>query len=379
MDIARIPGATRTIGESQGYLGLPLRDEPVHCTVNGPATPSMVTAWLPTPDEVAALMAGAAVHVRILGTAHPPIMLGVGPSGEGEGDAPAPAAPVSPPAESGESKLREALHAFVRIGEGAHWETGPEQCAEAMRLARAALASTPAPQPDHVADAGKMIDPQPGAEEDCQNCAGNGEIVTDWDRYLKAHPGDVGDEAVAECPECSGTGKVAAAPQPGGADTRPANCRFRLEDEGKPHPKSGCEVSGCRGVFGALCRAALSPSPSGWDAGAEALTAWQDVLAERQRQITSEGWTPEHDDKHSGGELARAAACYAAHASAYQRMPVGLKTYQMIAPAIREYGWPFEIPWWKPSNPRRDLVKAAALVLAEIERMDRLSPPAREG
>lgn len=98
MDIARIPGATRTIGESQGYLGLPLRDEPVHCTVNGPATPSMVTAWLPTPDEIAALMAGAAVHVRILGTAHPPIMLSVGPAGEGGGDNPAPAQePVAVP------------------------------------------------------------------------------------------------------------------------------------------------------------------------------------------------------------------------------------------------------------------------------------------
>ncbi|MFG1238044.1 hypothetical protein V5F63_12665 [Xanthobacter autotrophicus DSM 597] len=94
MDIAHIPGATRTIGEGQGYLGLPLRDEPVHCTVNGPATPSMVTAWLPTPDEVAALMAGAAVHVRILGTAHPPIMLGVGPAGEGESAHPAPALPA---------------------------------------------------------------------------------------------------------------------------------------------------------------------------------------------------------------------------------------------------------------------------------------------
>ncbi len=99
MDIARIPGATRTIGESQGYLGLPLRDEPVHRTVNGPATPSMVTAWLPTPDEIAALMAGAAVHVRILGTTHPPIMLGVGQAGEGEGDNPAPAQePVAVPA-----------------------------------------------------------------------------------------------------------------------------------------------------------------------------------------------------------------------------------------------------------------------------------------
>jgi hypothetical protein len=78
MQIGRITGATRVIGKSQGYAGLPLRDEPINCTVNGPATPSMVTAWLPTPKELEALNAGAPVHVRILGTAHPPIMVNVG-------------------------------------------------------------------------------------------------------------------------------------------------------------------------------------------------------------------------------------------------------------------------------------------------------------
>jgi hypothetical protein len=78
MQIGRIEGATRVIGKSQGYLGLPLRDERINCTVNGEGTPAMVTAWLPTPEELAALNAGAAVHVRILGTQHPPIMPTVG-------------------------------------------------------------------------------------------------------------------------------------------------------------------------------------------------------------------------------------------------------------------------------------------------------------
>lgn len=78
MQIGRIAGATRMIGKSQGYLGLPLRDEPIHCTVGGEGTSSMVTAWLPMPDELAALNAGAAVHVRIIGTAHPPLMVTVG-------------------------------------------------------------------------------------------------------------------------------------------------------------------------------------------------------------------------------------------------------------------------------------------------------------
>lgn len=87
-----------------------------------------------------------------------------------------------------------------------------------------------------------------------------------------------------------------------------------------------------------------------------------DVLAERQRQIEAEGWTPEHDDQHDAGELALAAACYAYNTAdpdpeGYGRVP---------------YGWPWVREWWKPTTTRRDLVKAGALILAEIERLDRV-------
>jgi len=78
MQIGRIRGATRVLGKQQGYMGLPVRDEPINCTVGGADTPSMVTAWLPTPKDLEKLNAGAAVHVRILGTAHPPMMVDVG-------------------------------------------------------------------------------------------------------------------------------------------------------------------------------------------------------------------------------------------------------------------------------------------------------------
>lgn len=78
MLIGTIEGVTRVIGKSQGYLGLPLRDEVMNCTVNGDGTPAMVTAWQPTPDELARLNAGASVHLRVLGTVHPPVMVGVG-------------------------------------------------------------------------------------------------------------------------------------------------------------------------------------------------------------------------------------------------------------------------------------------------------------
>lgn len=86
-------------------------------------------------------------------------------------------------------------------------------------------------------------------------------------------------------------------------------------------------------------------------------TAATDVLAERQRQITAEGWTPEHDDEYQHCEMAVAAACYIM-ADDDPRADV---------PEL----WPWPSEWWKPTDVRRDLVKAGALILAEIERLDR--------
>ena len=89
-----------------------------------------------------------------------------------------------------------------------------------------------------------------------------------------------------------------------------------------------------------------------------------DVMAERVRQTTAEGWTAEHDDQHSDGALALAASCYARYAGRDMIMPRAPHTPML---------WPFDPTWWKPTTPRRDLVKAAALILAEIERLDRVA------
>ncbi|WPK40886.1 hypothetical protein Knedl_CDS0064 [Pseudomonas phage Knedl] len=86
--------------------------------------------------------------------------------------------------------------------------------------------------------------------------------------------------------------------------------------------------------------------------------AWLDVQAERRRQVEAEGWTPEHDDLYCAAELPRAAAAYILNGANDE------------APAI----WPFSAKWWKPSTARRDMVKACALALAEIERLDRAAP-----
>ncbi|CPG63269.1 gp38 [Burkholderia pseudomallei] len=102
--------------------------------------------------------------------------------------------------------------------------------------------------------------------------------------------------------------------------------------------------------------AALNGEP---EPRAEVTSAARDVLAERRRQVEQEGWTPEHDDAHSTGDMALAAACYAAADNAN------------YPPAEPPDLWPWDSDWWKPSDERRNLVKAGALIIAEIERLDR--------
>lgn len=83
------------------------------------------------------------------------------------------------------------------------------------------------------------------------------------------------------------------------------------------------------------------------------------IGAERVRQITDETWTPEHDDEHVHGELSDAAICYAIAAT-------GNVTRDVMD------SWPWAGSWWKPSEePIRNLVKAGALIAAEIDRLVR--------
>lgn len=95
--------------------------------------------------------------------------------------------------------------------------------------------------------------------------------------------------------------------------------------------------------------------------------AARDVLAERSRQVAAEGWTVAHDDEHDCGQIPMAAACYAAGQILFKSF-----THHNGAPDYRSV-WPWDRPWWKPKDARRNLVRAGALILAEIERLDRLS------
>lgn len=89
------------------------------------------------------------------------------------------------------------------------------------------------------------------------------------------------------------------------------------------------------------------------------------IAAERLRQLTQEGWTPAHDDAHTRAELSGAAACYAIAAN-----ELASPRPYLNPPNISL--WPWEMKWWKPGNdPVRCLVKAGALIAAEIDRLQR--------
>jgi hypothetical protein len=104
------------------------------------------------------------------------------------------------------------------------------------------------------------------------------------------------------------------------------------------------------------------------------MTALEEIAAERRRQIEAEGWTHENDDQQAAGELADAAACYAATKRAFwaeQRAGRGHAPFTVYRDL-----WPWGDEWWKPTNRRRDLIKAGALIVAEIERLDRAAEEA---
>ena len=95
------------------------------------------------------------------------------------------------------------------------------------------------------------------------------------------------------------------------------------------------------------------------------------IAEERKRQIEKEGFTAEHDANHLCSELTDAAVMYAMRAYWKKRIdPMIIGTDEM--PGIM---WPFGIEFFKPSNEPwpdgriKDLVKAGALIAAEIDRL----------
>ncbi|CAA0096132.1 Uncharacterised protein [Starkeya nomas] len=115
---------------------------------------------------------------------------------------------------------------------------------------------------------------------------------------------------------------------------------------------------------------------AGWIDPTDLSKAVIDVMNERDRQWNKEGFTPEHDDSHTEAELALAAGSYcesAARPNLLRRVAGAAFTVPRLWPR----GW--SLDWWKPKNPRADLVRAAALIIAEIERIDRAEDRAKAG
>lgn len=80
------------------------------------------------------------------------------------------------------------------------------------------------------------------------------------------------------------------------------------------------------------------------------------IVLEWHRQKTSEGYTAEHDDKHSVQELLDAAASYAVCIDKHASVPAS---------------WPWELSAWKPKERLRNLERAGALYLAAAAHEER--------
>ena len=107
--------------------------------------------------------------------------------------------------------------------------------------------------------------------------------------------------------------------------------------------------------------------------------AVMDAIAERNRQQTVEGWTPAHDDQYHQNELVIAAIGYAAATEFRRRDQTSVMSRIHGGVFTGWFRWPFNWSWWKPKDHRRDLIKAIALLLAEVERFDREIARSRPG
>ncbi|WCA60351.1 hypothetical protein G6M16_007515 [Agrobacterium tumefaciens] len=124
-------------------------------------------------------------------------------------------------------------------------------------------------------------------------------------------------------------------------------------------------------IFEATYDAVVSAGDTDPDPAPAQLHSWfskaaLDVTAERRRQIEAEGYGNRHDDAHTSFEITKAAVAYAQRAAMSDDVRA-FKEKRDHVPGL----WPWARAWWKPKGRRADLVRAAALLIAEIERLDR--------
>jgi hypothetical protein len=79
------------------------------------------------------------------------------------------------------------------------------------------------------------------------------------------------------------------------------------------------------------------------------------IAEERKRQIETLGYNPRQDDGYEHDELVRAAVAYA--------------SYQRPGITLPDSLWPWHLDWWKPRDQKANLVRAGALIAAELDRL----------
>lgn len=96
------------------------------------------------------------------------------------------------------------------------------------------------------------------------------------------------------------------------------------------------------------------------------------IKAERERQISEEGYSVQHDDMHNGHQIAMAAATYAWPGMRKITTHISDDCGGCSVILDRSVLWPWQALAYKPERERlRELVKAGALIVAEIERLQR--------
>ena len=103
------------------------------------------------------------------------------------------------------------------------------------------------------------------------------------------------------------------------------------------------------------------------------------IAEERQRQVEEEGWSSAHDDGYFGFELPRAAACYAMGEPIFLERRLGVGGDRRLPIVTFPNVWPWDKEEWKPKDDLSNLVRAGALIAAEIDRIQRRTKREEEG
>lgn len=150
------------------------------------------------------------------------------------------------------------------------------------------------------------------------------------------------------------TAEVPATPAPEPAAPAAAAAAF---DPASGESKTGVVLVGTEALRARIA-AALSATPELQVVIEAAGEVAAEVFVERLRQIIEEGHSVEQDDAYTDYQLPRAAVCYAIRGAG-------------LPPHKSTLYWPWNPATFKPAGDDRDLIKAAALILAELQRRQR--------